>query len=120
MKNGKYGLFVAAIVMLAMALFGVVLFAVCCADLAAEVSESDNDVHSAAFAALFAVVIGIVVGAGVFGISALGLLFSALAFKRAERRAYRITSTVLCVLHSILVSVTLLPTLYMICFALVS
>ena len=110
MKNGKYGFFVAAIVMLALALVGVALFTACCIELASDVSDGTE----AAFAAIIMMFIGALVGANVFCASALGFLFSALAIKRAERRAYRVTSTVLCILNAVLAFGTLLPTLYMI------
>ena len=111
MKDGKYGFFIAAIVMLVIACFGIAIFAECCSELASEVGD---DGHEAAFAALIVVIVGIVIGGGNFFVSALGILFSAFALKRAERTVYRVTSIILCVFHSIIVAANLLPTLFII------
>ena len=108
-KNGKYGFFVASIIMLAIVIIIVACFLLYKAKLDVELADGEI-IGLVALLKGFAALIWVMLGA--FMISVIGLSTAVGAIKGSVKRSFRVISIVLCVLHSLIFTLTLVTAVW--------
>jgi len=111
MKKGTYGFFIASIIMLAIVIIIVACFLLYDAKLDVEIADGEI-IGLVALLKGFVALIWVVLGA--FMVSVIGLSTAVEAIKGSVKRSFRVISIALCVLHSLIFTLTLVPAVHII------